>query len=67
MKPSWDDAPEWARWLSQDNDGRWVWFEYKPRPQESTLSWIQQRIGRWSFADGIAPNYDWTDALERRP
>lgn len=26
MKPSWDDAPEWANWLCKDH-GEWYWSE----------------------------------------
>ena len=26
-RPSWDDAPEWAEWLAQDESGEWFWFE----------------------------------------
>ena len=29
MKPSWDDAPEWAEWLAMDHAG-WAWFEFRP-------------------------------------
>ena len=30
MKPSWDDAPEWAQWLAMDKNGQWFWYEFKP-------------------------------------
>ena len=30
-KPNWKDAPKWARWLAQDYDGLWCWFQYKPK------------------------------------
>jgi len=30
-KPSWDDAPDWADWLAQDQKtGAWYWFLDKP-------------------------------------
>lgn len=29
VKPSWDDAPEWANWLTYDKDG-WYWWEDEP-------------------------------------
>lgn len=30
MKPSWDDAPEWANWLAMDDNGVWYWHDEKP-------------------------------------
>lgn len=29
-KPSWEDAPEWARYLCIEHDGIWCWHEAKP-------------------------------------
>lgn len=30
MKPHMEDAPRWAKFLAQDEDGTWHWFETKP-------------------------------------
>lgn len=30
MKPSWDDAPEWASYLAMDDGGEWYWHEEMP-------------------------------------
>lgn len=30
MKPDWKDAPEWAKWLAQDDDGWFLWFGDAP-------------------------------------
>lgn len=30
MKPDWKDAPEWANYLTLDDQG-WYWFEDKPK------------------------------------
>ena len=30
MKPSWDDAPEWAKFVAMDFDGEWYWHETRP-------------------------------------
>lgn len=30
MKPIWDDAPEWAKWVALSTDGEWTWFEKQP-------------------------------------
>ena len=29
-KPSWDDAPKWANWLTMDSSGEWSWFAEPP-------------------------------------
>lgn len=66
-KPKWEHAPEWARYLCQDGDGRWVWFEFKPQKSKIHPAWIQGKICRWEFAkeDSFVPG--WTATLERRP
>lgn len=28
--PSWDYAPDWAKWLAQDENGRWWFYELEP-------------------------------------
>jgi len=37
-KPSWNDAPEWAMWLAQDDTGEWYWYSYPPEYDEGI--WI---------------------------
>lgn len=34
MKPSWDDAPEWANWIAKDKDQQWRAFENEPSPDD---------------------------------
>ena len=29
-KPSWLNAPKWAKYLAKDESGEWWWFENKP-------------------------------------
>lgn len=66
MKPDWKDAPEWAKWLCQDSDGRWVWFERKPRTCSGSDDWKQGRVyGMWDYAQNVVAN--WKETLERRP
>lgn len=57
MKPSWNDAPEWAQWLAMDEDGEWFWFESEPQLEGG--SWFSQR---YLFAGFFVP-----PALEPRP
>lgn len=33
-KPSWNDAPRWAKWLTQNSHGMWVWHEKEPELRE---------------------------------
>lgn len=70
-KPSWNDAPEWAMWLAQDEVGTfrnhyWVWFESKP--EKMSNGWIDHSPqGRWLQTDCVADDQEWRKTLERRP
>ncbi len=66
MKPDWKDAPEWAKWLAQDGDGAWVWFQNKPHMRGGCNFWLEgARPGFWKYASVV--NEDFKAALERRP
>lgn len=68
-KPSWKDAPEWACYLGQSDEGAWHWFDGEPEINE-----VHDSGEFWN-----APGYtaitdqrgevlgDWRDTLERRP
>lgn len=61
MKPSWNDAPEWAQYLAADKDGEWYWYEREPEPGQTAF--IPE-----SFTEvGFAPLLNWRDSLESRP
>ncbi|MGL4585298.1 MAG: hypothetical protein ACRCVU_20265 [Flavobacterium sp.] len=30
MKPNWDSAPEWANYLTMDQDSTWWWHKNEP-------------------------------------
>jgi len=30
MKPSWNDAPDWANWLAMQPTGDWYWYMTEP-------------------------------------
>ena len=61
-KPSWKDAPEWAEWLAQDEDGEWKWLA--GLPGKYVDGWTAVKIK--GCCKGIALG-DWRDTLERRP
>ncbi|MEH8111469.1 hypothetical protein Q7I18_11045 [Aeromonas veronii] len=68
-KPSWADAPEWANWLCQRDDGMWFWCIEEPRVSES--GWETRHEARAAYPSGDQiPEHvlgDWRDTLERRP
>lgn len=67
--PHWDDAPTWANWLAQDEDGNWHWFESKPyvyTDRHGNSMWARHN-GRFRWARRT-PNYRiWGDTLASRP
>jgi len=57
MIPSWKDAPEWANWLAQDEDGSWWWFEVKPRCGLSHWE-LSEENTNYSYAGGGVSFYE---------
>jgi hypothetical protein len=62
MKPDWKDAPEWAKWLAMDNDGKWFFYECKPHTTSDVNSW---QIISGNIVVARCPG--WKDSLEARP
>ena len=62
FKPDWKDAPEWAKFLAQDKDGSWYWFEKKPFLHTHGF-WILSGQGRAEFIE----RSDLTPICEPRP
>ena len=61
MKPSWNDAPEWAQYLAADKDGAWYWYEREPIACD--VAFIPE-----IFTDvDYAPLLNWQDSVESRP
>lgn len=68
-KPSWKDAPEWAEWLCQRDDGAWFWLSYEPTVDRD--EWGGKGRSESCFPAGdLGPQNilgDWRDTLEQRP
>lgn len=62
-KPSWEKAPEWAKWLAMDESSEWFWFEFKPVKGHD--AWFVKDKGRYCNAYHV--NEGWGETLERRP
>lgn len=67
MKPSWDDAPSWARWLYQERYGSWYWSAKKPGWSKN--GWFRPggEIQRIEASDDTPWNDAWVKTLEPRP
>ena len=61
-KPDWSEAPEWARYLAQDKDGEWYWFECEPEIRSDYWN-LDRCVGKSEQATKEA----WTLTLESRP
>lgn len=62
MKPDWDEAPPWARFLTMDKDGMWRWHQLPPNTYDD--AW--QSGGMMKFA-GWQDIVDWETLMEKRP
>jgi hypothetical protein len=65
-KPSWDDAPEWAQWLSQGADGAWKFHSTRPKFFDG-WGWLSTCLDKQIFAGHGKPNPRWHETLEQRP
>lgn len=73
-KPEWKDAPEWAMFLAQDEDGDWTWWEGVPTVTEEnepywmpSMGAIQGNLFKFQKAFSCDQNPDWKETLESRP
>ena len=58
MKPDWKDAPKWAKWLAQNDDGQWYWFENKPTYGQLKTAYRGSN-GGGHIHDGWIRNFDY--------
>ena len=71
-KPSWEDAPEWAEWVAQDDDGEWKWLG--SNPSKYINGWTANKLScckkMGSYGSVIEKGTilgDWRDTIEKRP
>lgn len=60
MKPTWDTAPEWANYLTMDDDGTWFW--HNNEPFKSGYYWISYGLTKIARFD----DNSWEESLEKR-
>jgi hypothetical protein len=66
--PSWEDAPEWARYWAADLGGSSFW--YKDAPKKISVGWLPRESavpGEWQRAEVEVPEWlSWEDSLRER-
>lgn len=58
-----EQAPAWAEWAAQDEDG--TWWAYEAHPNEQHNGWYENEVGRIQRLGKTAPPEDWTQTLCR--
>ena len=48
----WEAMPRWATHVAQDENGRWSWYDHRPRVQGNAWTSTEGRYGEipWDFA-----------------
>lgn len=64
----WSDAPDWAQYTAQDEDGSWWWYQEVPYIAGDDTMW-NNRGGKWDRATWgeCSPNPNWRNTLQARP
>lgn len=63
-KPSWDNAPIWAMWLTQNAAGVWMFWRHKP--YIIGRNWVRSRGDHQEFNSGDVVG-NWRQSLEEAP
>ena len=70
MKPDWKYAPEWAKYLAQNENGDWEWFEHAPFIDDDTrwASYLKvHHRSEWASEGPWEDAREWRKSLEHRP
>ncbi len=67
IKPKWDTAPEWAKWLAQDKTGEWCFYSKKPMKLIGVGIWQSEGVIYRVPSSNLVNNIDWENTLESRP
>jgi len=67
LKPSWEKAPVWAKWLAQDKDGKWFWYEREPFQSDDFWDFLYGLDSKYKLAMKGEPNERWDTTLIKKP
>lgn len=69
IPPSWSEAPPWAKWRAQDEDGAWFFYKEEPYTMSIDVEWRTKGISdiycllvKW-----CKTNPNWRETLQKRP
>ncbi len=67
--PPWSEAPPWAKYRAQDEDGAWFFYKKNPYATSIDVEWRTNDISDNGcvLAKWCTPNPNWRDTLEKRP
>lgn len=63
-KPNWNDAPEWASYYAENEDGTRHWYENEPL--KCYAGW-GLGVGYGRTERICLQKHDWSDSLQERP
>ena len=61
----WVDVPYWARYVAQDLNGFWYFYEFKPVLNEDREAWANVRGGLTKLAEWTSSRKSWKGELYR--
>lgn len=68
MKPDWEKAPPWAKYLAMDGNGAWHWFSERPDSFNVTETWVESFDGgRKRVRARLPADCGWQTSIEERP
>lgn len=67
-KPDWSTAPDWAKFLAQDFDESWYWYDIEPSLNKSDKlrNWVPAPGGICQMAT-VPSTTNWLRSMETRP
>jgi len=61
--PSWDMAPDWAKYLTQNKDGKWTFWQYEPYRSSEVDAWL----GGGENQEAYPEIKGWKKTRQKRP
>lgn len=67
MQNIWNDAPSWARFITEDKNGIQLWHAERPVLDNTGVWWPRgQTAIRWNYGR-LRPNPNWKTSILEKP